>query len=69
MVFPNLAKQAEAIAALTPPEGDEATIEDITETLSEEVKKAEEAGGVPDESTLQGASTKAKAYGLKVCGS
>lgn len=69
VVFPNLARQAEEIAALTPPAGEEETVEDITDTLSEEVKEAEEADGVPDESTLEGASKKAKAYGLTTCGS
>lgn len=69
VVLPNISKQAEEIAALTPPEGDEATVEDITDTLSEEVAQAEEEDGVPDESTLEEASKKAKAYGLKTCGS
>jgi hypothetical protein len=69
VVLPNIAQQAEEIAALTPPEGEEATVEDITDTLSSEVAEAEEADGIPDESTLEEASKKAKAYGLKTCGS
>lgn len=69
VVLPNIAKQAEEISALTPPEGDEETVEDITDTLTSEVEEAEEADGVPDESTLEEASKKAKAYGLKTCGS
>ena len=68
VVLPNVGRQAEEIAALTPPEGDEATVEDITDTLATEVVEAEEADGVPDESTLEEASKKAKAYGLKTCG-
>jgi ABC-type glycerol-3-phosphate transport system substrate-binding protein len=68
VVLGNIGRQAEEIAALTPPEGDEATVEDITDTLSTEVAEAEEAGGIPDESTLEEASKKAKAYGLKTCG-
>jgi hypothetical protein len=69
VVLPNIAKQAEELAALTPPAGDEDTVEDITDTLSSEVADAEEEDGVPDESTLEEASKKAKAYGLKTCGS
>jgi len=69
VVLPNIAKQAEEIAALTPPAGDEETVEDITDTLSSEIQEAEEADGIPDQSTLEEASKKAKAYGLKTCGS
>jgi hypothetical protein len=69
VVLPNISKQAEEIAALTPPQGDEATVEDLTDTLSEEVAEAEEADGIPAQSTLEEASKKAKAYGLKKCGS
>jgi hypothetical protein len=69
LVLPNIAKQAEELAALTPPEGDEATIEDLTDTLSEEVAEAEEETGLPGEETLKGATDKAKAYGFKSCGS
>lgn len=69
LVLPNIAKQAEELAALTPPEGDEATIEDLTDTLAEEVAEAEEETGLPGEETLKGATDKAKAYGFKSCGS
>jgi hypothetical protein len=69
VVLPNIGRQAEEIAALTPPEGDEETIEDLTDTLSSEVAEAEEEGGVPAQDTLAEATKKAKAYGLKVCGS
>jgi hypothetical protein len=69
VVLPNIAKQAEELAALTPPAGDEDTVEDITDTLSSEVAAAEGEDGIPDESTLEEASKKAKAYGLKTCGS
>jgi ABC-type glycerol-3-phosphate transport system substrate-binding protein len=69
VVLPNIGRQAEEIAALTPPEGDEATIEDLTDTLSEEVAEAEEESGPPADDTLAGATKKAKAYGLKTCGS
>jgi hypothetical protein len=69
LVLPNIARQAEDLAALTPPEGDEATIEELTDTLSEEVEAAEEESGVPGEETLKGATDMAKAYGFKSCGS
>ena len=69
VILPNIGRQAEGIAALTPPEGEEETVEDLTDTLSEEVAEAEEESGVPANDTLAGATKKAKAYGLKVCGS
>jgi hypothetical protein len=69
VILPNIGKQAEEIAALTPPQGDEGTIEDLTDSLSQEVSEAEGEDGVPDGSTLQGATEKAHAYGLKICGS
>jgi ABC-type glycerol-3-phosphate transport system substrate-binding protein len=68
VVLPNIARQAEELAALTPPEGDEETIEDLTSTLEDEVTEAEEEGGVSD-TALSGATKKAKAYGFKTCGS
>jgi ABC-type glycerol-3-phosphate transport system substrate-binding protein len=69
VILPNIGRQAEEIAALTPPEGDEGTIEDLTDTLSSEVEEAEDESGAPADDTLKGATEKAKDYGLKVCGS
>jgi hypothetical protein len=69
LVLPNIAQQGEEIAALTPPEGEEEKVEELTDALSEEVKEAEEEGGLPGEDTLKGATEKAKAFGLKTCGS
>jgi hypothetical protein len=69
LVLPNIARQAEDLAALTPPEGDEETIEELTDTLSSEVEEAEDAGGKPGNETLAGATKQAKAYGFKSCGS
>ncbi|HVV90519.1 MAG TPA: hypothetical protein VHB53_08495 [Solirubrobacterales bacterium] len=69
LVLPNIAKQGEELAALTPPEGDEETIEELTDTLADEVEEAEEAGGKPGDDTLAGATKLAKAYGFKSCGS
>jgi hypothetical protein len=69
VVLPNIHKQAEEIAALTPPAGDEETVEDITDTLLSEVEDAEGEDGIPDESTLEEASQKAQDYGFKTCGS
>ena len=68
VVLPNIARQGEELAALTPPEGDEGTIEDLTSTLEDEVTEAEEEGGVGD-TALAGATKKARAYGFKRCGS
>jgi hypothetical protein len=68
VVLPNIGRQAEEIAALTPPEGDEGTIEELTDTLSSEVEDAEQADGAPSESTLEGATKMAQAYGFKTCG-
>jgi len=69
LVLPNIAKQGEELAALTPPEGDEETIEDLTDTLESEVEEAEDAGGKPSDDSLAAATKKAKAYGFKSCGS
>jgi hypothetical protein len=69
VVLPNIHKQAEEIATLTPPAGDEDTVEDITDTLLSEVEDAEGEDGIPDENTLEAASEKAHDYGLKTCGS
>ncbi|MGD9735075.1 MAG: hypothetical protein AB7V58_05620 [Solirubrobacterales bacterium] len=71
VVLPNVAKQGEEIAALTPPAGDEEAIEEITDALAAGVEDAEAdpkqltEGGDP----LADASKKARAYGLKTCGS
>lgn len=69
LVLPNIAKQGEDLAALTPPEGDEEAIEELTDTLSSEVEEAEEEGGKPGNDTLAEASKMAKEYGFKSCGS
>jgi hypothetical protein len=67
VVLPNIARQAKEIASLTPPKGDEATIEDLTDTLAKEVAEAKKAKGAAG-TALQGATEKAQAYGLKTCG-
>jgi hypothetical protein len=69
LVLPNIAEQAEELSALTPPEGEEEKIEELTDTLASEVEEAEEAGGKPASDTLAGATKMAKAYGFKSCGS
>jgi hypothetical protein len=68
IVIPNIARQADELAALTPPKGDEQTIEDITSTLSDEAKSAEEDPSNLDENTFHDASEKAQDYGLTECG-
>jgi hypothetical protein len=71
VVLPNVAQQGEDIAALTPPAGDEEAIEEITDGLAEGVEEAE---ADPKQLTegknpLADASKKARAYGMKSCGS
>jgi hypothetical protein len=68
IVIPNIAKQAEELAALTPPKGDEGTIEDLTSTLSDEAKSAGEDPSNIDENAFKDASEKAQDYGLTSCG-
>jgi hypothetical protein len=68
IILPNIAKQAEDLAALTPPAGEEDQVEDITSTLAKEVEEAEEDPSDIDNATLEGASKKAQAYGLNACG-
>jgi hypothetical protein len=68
VVLPNLSKQAEELEGLTPPEGDEATIEDLTGTLSGAVAEAEDDPSIVlDGKLLDAASKKAEAYGLESC--
>jgi len=68
IVLPNIARQAEELEALTPPAGEEDTVEDITSTLTTEVEEAEEDPSNLDSGALEGASKKAQAYGLTSCG-
>jgi hypothetical protein len=68
IILPNIAKQAEDLEALTPPAGEEDQVEDITSTLTKEVEEAEEDPSDIGNGTLEGASKKAQAYGLKACG-
>jgi hypothetical protein len=68
VILPNIGKQGEELAALTPPAEDEATIEELTSTLESEVIEAEEEGGLGEEA-LAGATKLARAYGFKICGS
>jgi hypothetical protein len=68
VILPNIGKQGEELAALTPPEGDESTIDELTATLEEEVAQAEAEGGL-GKNALAGATKLARAYGFKSCGS
>jgi hypothetical protein len=68
IVIPNIARQADELAALTPPKGDEDTVEDITSTLSDEAHSAEEDPADLDEKSFEDASRKAQDYGLTSCG-
>ena len=66
IVLPNISRQAEELAALTPPKGDEKTIEELTSTLSDEAENADPSN--LDESTFEDASKMAQEYGLHSCG-
>jgi hypothetical protein len=70
VVLPNVGQQGEDLAALTPPEGDEETIEAITDSLTSGVEEAEADPQqlVEGKNPLEDASKKATAYGLKTCG-
>ena len=70
ILLPNVAGQGEEIAALTPPEGEEETVEEITDALAEGVEDAEAnpEAFLEGESPLGDASKKARAYGFKTCG-
>lgn len=69
IVIPTIAKQQEEIAALTPPSGDEEEVEEIVDTLGEEIEAAEEDPRSALESgTFADASRMARDYGMKVCG-
>lgn len=71
VVLPNVAGQGEEIAALTPPAGEEETVEEITDALAAGVEEAEAdpAQLTEGRNPLAAASKKAKAYGMKTCGS
>lgn len=71
IVLPNIAGQGEEIAALTPPAGDEEAVEEITDALAESVDDVEASaeGLVEGKNPFGDASSKARAYGMKVCGS
>lgn len=66
IVLPNIANQAKELEALTPPKGDEAKIEELTSTLSEEAESADPSD--LDENTFEDASKMAQEYGLHSCG-
>jgi hypothetical protein len=70
VVLPNVAGQGDDIDALTPPEGDEVKVEEIVHALDSGVEEAEANPGllVEGKNPLEDASSKAKAYGMKVCG-
>jgi hypothetical protein len=71
VVLPNVAHQGEEIAELTPPEGEEEAVEEITDALAEGVEEAE---ADPKQLTegknpIADAGKKAQAFGMKTCGS
>jgi hypothetical protein len=70
-VLPNFANQAEEISALTPPEGDEGTIESMVSSLQDGIAELEDDPGKLNESSssLEAFGEEATEYGLKACGS
>lgn len=71
VVLPNIAQQGEEIDSLTPPAGEEDEIGEIVDALDHGVEEAEADPSllVEGKNPLEAASSKAKAYGMKVCGS
>ncbi len=71
VVLPNVGRQGEEISALTAPEGDEDEVGEIVDALDAGVEEgeADPSGLVEGKNPLADASSKAKAYGMKVCGS
>lgn len=73
LVLPAIQEEAEEIAELVPPPGDEARIDAIVAALEEGVAKSKANPGLAFGSTSQNpldeASTLSKQYGFKVCGS
>jgi hypothetical protein len=71
VVLPNVGRQGEEIDALTPPEGEEDEVGEIVDALAQGVEEgeADPAGLVEGKNPLEDASSKATAYGMKVCGS
>jgi hypothetical protein len=70
VVLPNVSQQSDEIGELTPPEGDEETIEELVSSLSEGVEEAEADPQqlVEGKNPLADATSQAKAYGMTVCG-
>jgi hypothetical protein len=71
VVLPNVARQGEEVDGLTPPEGDAVKVEEIVHALDSGVEEAEANPSllVEGKNPLEDAGSKAKAYGMKVCGS
>ena len=71
VVIANIDRQADELAALTPPEGEEEEVESLVSSLEEGVAEAEDDPQqlVEGKNPLADASKKANAYGMTVCGS
>lgn len=69
-LLPALEEQVDSIKALGAPEGDEATIKAMTDSLTTAIDrmKADPKVITGSDNPLADATAKAKAYGLKVCG-
>jgi hypothetical protein len=65
VALPNLSRQAEEIGALTPPEGDEETVESMVSTLEDGIAEVED--DPEKEAGFEKFTEEANAYGLKGC--
>lgn len=69
--IPELNSEVEDLQALTPPEGDEETVDEMFSSLEDGVNEISDDPNIVlegGESPLADATEKAQAYGLKVCG-
>lgn len=68
--IPNIEQQAADLRELTPPSGDEDTIDALLNSLDDGIStiKDDPAGSISGANPLADANKQAKAYGLKSCG-
>ncbi|MEA2425059.1 MAG: hypothetical protein QOH13_1469 [Thermoleophilaceae bacterium] len=68
VVLPKIEKESSDLKALDKPKGDDAQLNALFASLDKSINTAKSTDGTLDNSTFADANTKAKAYGLKVCG-
>ncbi|MGK2932061.1 MAG: hypothetical protein ACSLFD_04745 [Solirubrobacterales bacterium] len=69
-VIPNIEQQLADLRELTPPEGDEDTVNSVWDSLDEGIATLEEdpAAGFGDDNPFEDANQQAQAYGFEACG-